>query len=72
MNIDLYYHIGSAKCRSVLMLGKCLNIQFNLIDVDLHNQGHLSPHFVNVSFIKSMKAPREIHILRLIYFYLYR
>lgn len=45
----LYYLPPSAPCRAVLLLGKLLNIEFDLRLVDLMKGEHLKPEFVEVT-----------------------
>jgi glutathione S-transferase len=49
MPLDLYYHIASPPCRSVMLLAKTLGLQLNLKKVDLLNKEQLSPEFLKVS-----------------------
>lgn len=44
----LHYLPQSAPCRAVLLLGKLLNIDFDLRFVDLLNGEHLKPEFIEV------------------------
>jgi glutathione S-transferase len=46
MGIDFYYLPASAPCRSILMLGRELNIEFNLKTLNLQAGEHLKPEFV--------------------------
>ncbi len=46
--IDLYYTPACNSCRSVLLTGKVLGIEFNLIEVDLGKGEHNKPEFVKV------------------------
>lgn len=48
MSFDLYYIPASAPCRSVLAVGKELNIDFNLKVVNLMEKEQLKPEFVAV------------------------
>jgi glutathione S-transferase len=48
--MDLYYLIGSPPCHAVMMTGKMLNINFNLIEVNLMTGDHLKPEFLKVKF----------------------
>lgn len=45
----LYYSPSSPPCRSVLMLGKMLEINFDLKTVNIFENEHLKPSFINVS-----------------------
>lgn len=53
MNPTLYYLPPSPPCRSVLLLGKMLGIEFNLKAVNIMEMEHLKPDFVAVSFEQS-------------------
>lgn len=45
----LYYLPPSAPCRTVLLLGRLLNIEFELRVLDLMKGEHLKPEFIEVS-----------------------
>lgn len=47
--IDLYYFPPSPPCRSVLMLGKALRINFNLKNVNIMAGEHITPEFLKVT-----------------------
>ena len=49
MSFDLYYVPPSAPCRSVLLVGKELGIEFNLKVVNLMEKEQLKPEFLAVS-----------------------
>lgn len=44
----LHYLPPSAPCRAVLLLGKLLNIDFDLRFIDLMKGEHLKPEFIEV------------------------
>lgn len=46
----LFYYPLSAPCRAVLLLGRLLNIEFDLRLVDISKEENLQPEFVKVSF----------------------
>lgn len=46
----LFYYPLSAPCRAVLLLGRLLNIEFELRLVDISKEENLLPEFVKVSF----------------------
>lgn len=46
--IDLYYFPPSPPCRSVLMLGKALGINFNLKTVNIMNGEQMTAEFLKV------------------------
>uniref|UniRef100_A0A1L8E4W2 glutathione transferase n=1 Tax=Nyssomyia neivai TaxID=330878 RepID=A0A1L8E4W2_9DIPT len=50
MTIDFYYSEISAPCRSILLLGKALGIEFNLKLLDLMAGEHLKPEFVKINY----------------------
>ncbi|XP_055679031.1 glutathione S-transferase 1-like [Lutzomyia longipalpis] len=50
MTIDFYYTDISAPCRSILLLGKALGIEFNLKEMDLMAGDHLKPEFVKINY----------------------
>ena len=54
MSFDLYYVPRSAPCRSVLLVGKELGIEFNLKLVNLTEKEQLKPEFLAVSWIDSL------------------
>lgn len=47
--ISLYYAIVSQPCRSVLLVGKALGLEFELKNVNLFNREHLTPEFTKVN-----------------------
>lgn len=47
----LHYLPPSAPCRAVLLLGKLLNIEFDLRFIDLMKGEHLKPEFIEVGHI---------------------
>ena len=49
MSLDLYYIPASAPCRSVLAVGKELNLEFNLKLVNLMEKEQLKPEYLAVS-----------------------
>jgi len=49
MSFDLYYIAPSAPCRSVLLVGKELNIDFNLTSLNLMEKEQLKPEFVAIN-----------------------
>ncbi|XP_055700192.1 glutathione S-transferase 1-like isoform X2 [Phlebotomus papatasi] len=50
MTIDFYYLLPSAPCRSVLLCGKALGLEFNLKEMDLMGGDHLKPEFLKVNY----------------------
>ncbi|XP_059612479.1 glutathione S-transferase 1-like isoform X2 [Phlebotomus argentipes] len=50
MTIDFYYTLGSAPCRSILLLGKALGIEFNMKELNLMTGEHLQPEFVKINY----------------------
>lgn len=46
--MDLYYMIESPPCRTVIMVGKQLGLEFNLKSINLALKEHLSPEFIKV------------------------
>lgn len=46
----LYYLPPSAPCRSVLLLGKMINLEFDLRIVNVLEGEHLKPEFIAVGF----------------------
>uniref|UniRef100_A0A1L8E4W9 glutathione transferase n=1 Tax=Nyssomyia neivai TaxID=330878 RepID=A0A1L8E4W9_9DIPT len=48
--MDLYYLPGSAPCRSVLLCGKALGIDFNLKQLNLMAGEHLKPEFIKINY----------------------
>ncbi|CAG2105505.1 unnamed protein product [Medioppia subpectinata] len=49
MSIDLYYMVESPPCRAVLMVGRLLDIDFNLKSLDLSKSEQLAPEFVAIN-----------------------
>ena len=45
----LYYLMPSAPCRAVLILGRMINVDFDLRPVDISKGEHLKPEFIQVS-----------------------
>lgn len=54
MNPILYYVPPSPPCRTVLLLGKMLGLDFNLKMVNILEMEHLKPEFVAVRFISNI------------------
>lgn len=54
MSIDLYYLPPSPPCRSVMMLGKQLGINFNLKAVNVLKGEQLKPSFKKVRLMQSL------------------
>lgn len=48
MTLKLYYNDMSPPSRAVLLTGKALDITFDLNEVDLKNNEHLTPEFLQV------------------------
>lgn len=57
----LYYVPPSAPCRAVLLLGRLLNIEFELRFLDILNGEQLKPEFVEVSGKVGACSDRECH-----------
>lgn len=49
MNPTLYYLPPSAPCRAVLLLGRLINIDFNLKELNIMEGEHLNPDFVSLN-----------------------
>lgn len=56
----LYYLPQSPPCRSVLLLGRLLNIEFDLKFIDLVNGDHLKPEFLEVNQQTNRKSVKYI------------
>lgn len=50
MNPVLYYTPASPPCRTILLLGKMLDIQFELKAVNVLENEHMKPDFVQVCY----------------------
>ncbi|BFF92707.1 glutathione S-transferase 1-1-like [Drosophila madeirensis] len=47
--MDLYYHPGSAPCRSVIMTAKALGLELNLKKINVMSGDQLKPEFVKLN-----------------------
>lgn len=46
--MDLYFMLRSPPCRSVLMTGRAVGVEFNLIPTNLRDGDHLTEKFLKV------------------------
>ena len=49
MPIDLYYTLGSAPCRSVMMTAKMVGVELNLKEVNLMAGEQMKPEFLAIN-----------------------
>ncbi|XP_062124117.1 glutathione S-transferase D1-like [Drosophila sulfurigaster albostrigata] len=47
--MDFYYSPLAATCRSILMIGKALGLEFNKIEINVAKEEHLKPEFAKLN-----------------------